>query len=203
MQLQRERQDFFETRVTGRPEVWGALKEVSELIRQGDLAVAQGILDAAGITLPTGRLEDGAYDERGMLYRVRENIISDPLNVLDDDGATVVGDDSLSKNLETGEDTLPPVASTNAITYEKVDKGKEAIEKDAVKVRCRLSDRGGPDTIVLLGQTQNVSVLIRRIRNEATIASPVRVRIAYLGKILAEEQSLEEQGWQPGHVCKR
>lgn len=188
--------------MTGRPEVWGALKEVSELIRQGDLTEAQGILDAAGVTLPTGRLEEGAYDERGMLYRIPENILSNPLNTVEDNGATVVSNEGLSKKLEAGDETVPPVASTRRNTQEKTDKGKEAMEKDAVKVRCRLSDRGGPDIIVLLGQTQAVSVLIRRLRNEATIASSTRVRIAYLGKVLSEAQSLEQQGWQPGHVVQ-
>lgn len=27
-----------------------------------------------------------------------------------------------------------------------------------------------------------------------------RIRIAYMGKMLKENQSLEAQGWQPGHV---
>lgn len=202
LQLQRERQAFFETRVTGQPEVWGALKEVTELLRQGDLVEAQGILDAAGVTLPTGQLEQGAYDERGMLYRLPENIVSDPLNVVDDDGETVVGDDALSKKIEAG--SLALADSTPACDDDttNVDKGKDAIEKDAMKVRCRLSDRGGPDTVVLLGQNQPVSVLLRRLRSEATIASSARVKVVYFGKILEEAKTLEEQGWQQGHVVQ-
>lgn len=201
-ELRSERRDFFDTRVTGRPEVWGALKEVSELIRRGDLTDAQGILDAAGITLPTGRLEEGIYDERGMHYRIPENILTDPLNVVDEDGATMVGNDGLSKELDAGQDVVPAITSTDGATHEKVDKGKEAMEKDAVKVRCRLSDRGGPDTTILLGQSQTVAVLIRRLRTEASISSSARIRIAYLGRILVEKQSLDQQGWQPGHVVQ-
>lgn len=199
-QLRREREDFFETRVTGRPEIWAALKEVCELIRQGDLVDAQGILDAADITLPTGRLEQGAYDERGTLYKLPETIVSNPQNVVDDDGETMIGDDALSKNIEAGGLALP--AQPPPASEEKVDKGKDAIEKDAMKVRCRLSDRGGPDTIVLVGQKQPVSLLVRRVRSEATIASSARVRIVYFGKILDEAQSLEDQGWQQGHVVQ-
>lgn len=201
-ELQRERSEFFETRVTGRPEIWAAIKEVSELVRQGDLTDAQGIIDAAGITLPTGRLEEGIYDERGVHYRVSENILTDPMNVVDEDGTTVVGSDSLSKELDTGKEATLAIPPTDGATQEKIDKGKEALEKDAVKVKCRLSDRGGPDTIVLLGQTQAVSVLIRRLRTETSISSSARVRLAYLGRILVETQSLEEQGWQPGHVVQ-
>lgn len=193
IQLLREREEFFETRVTGRPEIWSAIKEVSELIRQGNLTDAQGILDAAGITLPTGRLEEGAYDERGVLYRIPENIVSDPKNVVEDDE---VPDTPIGKKFEAGAITVP------ASEEEVSDKGKDVIEENAMKIRCRLSDRGGPDTIVLLAPTQPVSVLLRRVRTEATIASSSKVRIAYFGRILDESQTLEEQGWQQGHVVQ-
>lgn len=154
---------------------------------------AQGILDAAGITLPTGKLEDGAYDERGVLYRLPENIVSDPKNVMGDDLET---NGTVSKQLEAGETVVP--GSGAGVR----DKGKDVVEDNAMKIRCRLSDRGGPDTIVLLAPTQPVSVLLRRLRTEATIASSSRVRIAYFGRILDESQTLEEQGWQQGHVVQ-
>ena len=201
-QLRREREEFFETQVTGQQEIWGALKEVCDLVRRGDLADAQGILEAAAVTLPTGQLERGAYDERGMLYKLPEPIVSDPVNVVDDDQETVIGDDALSKKIEAGGLALPAQPMTNGLTEEKLDKGKDAIEKDAMKVRCRLSDRGGPDTVVLVGQKQPVSVLVRRLRSEATIASSSRVKIVYFGKILDEAKTLEEQNWQQGHVVQ-
>lgn len=194
-QLARERDDFFETRVTGRPEIWGALKEVTQLVRQGDLNEAQGILDAAGITLPTGRLEEGAYDERGVLYRLPENIVSDPKNVITEDGMT---GDLFGKNLEAGDSTT----TITALANDPSAKGKNVVEESAMKIRCRLSDRGGPDIIVLLGPTQPVSVLVRRLRTEATIPSSSRVRIAYFGRILDESQTLDDQGWQQGHVVQ-
>lgn len=174
---------------------------MTHLIRQGDLAEAQGILDAAGVTLPTGHLEQGSYDERGMLYRLPENIITDPLNVVDDEGETVVGDDALGKKLGAGGLARPDVPPTET-SAQRIDKGKEAIEKDAVKVRCRLSDRGGPDTIILLGQSQPVSVLLRRLRSEAALPLSARVRIVYFGKILEESMTLGDQGWQQGHVVQ-
>ncbi|KAK5086282.1 hypothetical protein LTR70_007344 [Exophiala xenobiotica] len=201
-QLRREREEFFETQVTGQQEIWGALKEVCELLRHGHLADAQGIIHAAAITLPTGHLEQGAYDERGVLYRLPETVVSDPVNVVDDDQETVVGHDALSKNIEAGGLAVPTQPSTNSHTEEKFDKGKDAVERDAMKVRCRLSDRGGPDTIVLVGQKQPVSVLVRRLRSEATIASSSRVKIVYFGRILDESKTLEDQGWQQGHVVQ-
>ena len=171
--LRRERYEFFETRVTGRREIWDALRQVAECVRDHDFTTAQGILDAIGITLPTGRLEEGGYDEQGNLYRIPNAILSDPSNIQPDDdeagetdtmigaadvqdpGAKVIEDD------EKDDDVLTPTRD---------DKGKAPIEKDAIKIKCRLSDRGGPDVVVALGKTQPVSALLRLVRDEAEVS---------------------------------
>lgn len=166
-------------------------------MREGDLPTAQSILDAVGFTLPTGRLEEGGYDEAGNLYKLPENILSDPTN-LDEkedeqtsvekvkDVTSVTEDEDFSKEILT--ETANP------------DKGKAPVEKDALKIKCRLSDRGGPDVVVLLGRTQSVSVLTKRIRDEVALPSSARVRVAYLGRILDDRQSLLAQDWKEGHV---
>jgi hypothetical protein len=46
-----------------------------------------------------------------------------------------------------------------------------------VKVRCRLSDRGGPDVVVLLGKSQRVGTLAQRIRDEAEVRRRVDLRV--------------------------
>lgn len=51
-----------------------------------DYATAQSIVDAAGVTVPTGDLCQGAYDEQGVLYRLPRCIVSDPDNMVDGDG---------------------------------------------------------------------------------------------------------------------
>ncbi|KAL4790238.1 hypothetical protein BDV19DRAFT_372658 [Aspergillus venezuelensis] len=80
--LDRERKEFFETRVTGRAEVWAALNAALGFMRNGDFETAQSIIDAAGVTVPTGDLCQGVYDERGVLYRLPRCIVSDPLNMV-------------------------------------------------------------------------------------------------------------------------
>ncbi|OAX82979.1 hypothetical protein ACJ72_02658, partial [Emergomyces africanus] len=72
--------------------------------------------------------------------------------------------------------------------------------RDLIKVSARLSDRGGPDLTITIGKNQPVGTLARRIQAEARIADKHRVRIAYLGKILKEQESLLSQGWKEGHV---
>ncbi|KAL4775025.1 hypothetical protein BDW60DRAFT_181014 [Aspergillus nidulans var. acristatus] len=80
--LDRERTEFFETRVTGRPEVWDALSAALQFMRSGDYETAQSIIDAAGVTVPTGDLCQGVYDEQGVLYRLPRCIVSDPVNIV-------------------------------------------------------------------------------------------------------------------------
>ncbi|KIV88389.1 hypothetical protein PV10_08076 [Exophiala mesophila] len=206
-QLQRERYEFFETRVTGRREVWDGLKSVLECLREGDLADAQGILDALGVTLPTGRIEAGSYDEMGNLYKIPEAVVSDPVDVIEDadeDGQTVMGSsevDVIAAKLEAAEGGNASLTQEDSNGEKaKEAKGKAAVEKDALKVKCRLSDRGGPDVIVPLGRNQRVGALSQRIRDETDVPPKAKIKIAYLGRIFDDKLTLLEQGWKEGHV---
>lgn len=213
--------------MTGRHEVWEGLKQTIECLREGDLADAQGILDALAVTLPTGRLEEGAYDEHGNLYKMPEVVISDPTDVVEDiadmDSQTVTGTgdiDVLAAKLEAAEGSNSDLSKDPSNAEKtKEAKGKAAVDKDAVKVRCRLSDRGGPDVVVLLGKSERVGTLAWRIRDEAEVGRLVvgcemiadfdiqvpklaSIRVAYLGKILDDKLTLSEQGWKEGHVVQ-
>lgn len=178
-QLQRERYEFFETRVTGRKEIWNGLKQVVECLREADLADAQGILDALSVTLPTGKLEDGAYDEHGNLYKIPEAVISDPTDIVEDtndvDSQTVAGAsdiDTIAAKLEAAEGANLDERKHDSIQEKaKAAKGKTAV-RDAVKVKCRLSDRGSPecDVTVVLGRSEKVALLVPRIEVEREVS---------------------------------
>ena len=193
--------------MTGREEIWASLKLVVGLLVEGDIATAQGILDAAAITVPTGDLFNGAYDEVGNLYQIPEHIINDPDNVVID------AQDEFTKGGDNEEAT-----DEDEIERRREEKGKAVIKsEDMLKVKARLSDRGGPDITVSVGKDQSVRVLIRRIQEEANVktahcsvagASLTRtqipgkgkIKIAYLGKIFKEGETLQAQGWREGHV---
>jgi len=206
-----ERYEFFETRVTGHQEVWFSLKRAIECLREGDLVDAQGILDAMSVTLPTGKLEDGAYDEHGNLYKIPQAVISDPTNIVEDrndvDTQTVTSTsdiDAIAAKLETTEGThLSESKQDSKEEKAKAFKGKTAV-RDAVKVRCRLSDRGSPesDVTVVLGRSEKVALLANRIEVERDIPSKARLRFAYLGKMLDTAQTLEEQSWREGDIIQ-
>jgi hypothetical protein len=161
-ELNRERQEFFDTRVTGREEIWATLKVVVGMIAESDIQTAQGILDAAAITVPTGDLINGAYDEVGNFYQMPEHIISDPVNLVQEESFPDHTKGESSVDDETDED------ETMAIRRE--DKGKGVLKSgDIIRVKARLSDRGGPDIIVTMGKQQNLRTLVRRIQEETDV----------------------------------
>lgn len=172
-QLDRERREFFETRVTGRQEVWAALAAAITLMRECDLATAQSIVDAAGITVPTGDLCQGCYDEQGALYRLPQCIVNDPENMIrtdatgdysgedDDDDLSVVDDDDDA----SGDELI-----SNDLEQRRDEKGKTS-ERDLISVKARLSDRGGLDLVVSVGKNRSVGFIARKIQEEAEVCS--------------------------------
>ncbi|KAJ5789976.1 uncharacterized protein N7518_006987 [Penicillium psychrosexuale] len=212
-QLDRERTEFFETRVTGRPEIWAAVSTVISLIRNGDLATAQGILDAAGITVPTGDLCEGCYDEQGVLYRVPQCVVSDPENIVPSSSRTASEDGgpagyeeeqdagmlSDSKLADDDADASGDELISQDVERRREEKGKTS-ERNLIRVLARLSDRGGPDILLSIGKGQTVGFLARRVHQEAKLEDDRRVRIAYLGHLLNEREPLVDQGWKTGHV---
>jgi len=162
---------------------------VVELLGQGEVETAQGVLDAAGVTVPTGDLTNGAYDETGNFYHMPEQVIADPENMMEDQVT-----DGLDKDEEANLDD-------EELERRREEKGKSVLKSgDLIKVKARLSDRGGQDIIMMFSKEANVRVLIRKIQEKAGIMEKGKVKIAYLGKILKEGETLLAQGWREGHV---
>lgn len=146
--------------MTGHAEIWATLKVVVGLLADGDVATAQSIVDAAGITVPTGNLKNGVYDEAGNLYQMPDHIISDPQNISQDQENAIKGETS---NEVTDDD--------DDLEIKREEKGKAVLmSADAVNVKARLSDRGGPDVLVTIGKEQHVRVLVRRIQEEGNVS---------------------------------
>ncbi|OQE24633.1 hypothetical protein PENSTE_c007G08733 [Penicillium steckii] len=208
--LDRERCEFFETRVTGRPEVWAAISTAITLMRSDDLSTAQSIIDAAGITVPTGDFCEGCYDQQGALYRLPQCIVSDPVNMAQDESTPtanqsqddIAQDDdieALSDGKLAADDASGDELISEDLERRRDEKGKTS-ERDLISVRVRLSDRGGPDLVLSVGKNQSIGFLARKVHQEGELSNLQRVRLVYLGRMLKEHQSLPEQGWQSSHI---
>ncbi|RGB35021.1 hypothetical protein C1646_700505 [Rhizophagus diaphanus] len=81
--LKRQRDAFWDTAPSyeGRLEIWQALRCSCE---SEDLTLSQAIIDSANITIPTGNLSDGCYDELGNRYVIPIYCIVDPTNLITD-----------------------------------------------------------------------------------------------------------------------
>ncbi|OLN87912.1 Ubiquitin domain-containing protein 2 [Colletotrichum chlorophyti] len=213
--LSRERIEFFDTRVTGRPEVWQSLRAALEIlwdpVGQGaaddgtnGLATAQGILDAAEITLPTGDLAQGAYDQLGNYYPLAEWLVADPTNIIEDDATTDGADEALSTrdlkdDLAGGDETMEELDEDENVRRRE-EKGKAVVDtRDQVSVLARLSETARDVTVSFI-ESDSVRSVARKIQEQSGLPPNKKVRIAYMGKILKENVSLTEQGWQQGHV---
>jgi hypothetical protein len=223
-QLDQERKEFFDTRVTGRAEVWAALAAAISFMHVNDLATAQSIIDAAGVTVPTGDLCQGCYDEQGALYRLPRCIVSDPENMVQEDSASRCDDGYDDFDTDDSKLSLDEASGDELIAGDSEDrrdeKGKIS-ERDLIRVTARLSDRGS-DVVVLVGKNQTVGLIARRVQQEAgvclvftvqsspskqnpnvvfeQISANQRVRIVYLGRMLRENTPLVNQGWKAGNI---
>ncbi|KAF1953312.1 hypothetical protein CC80DRAFT_450752 [Byssothecium circinans] len=178
-QLEKERNDWWDTRTTGREEIWRALRLMVESVQAGDLAEAQALLDATECTCPNGMLWKGVFDGRGEWYRIHEWIVVEPENVVDDEGD--------GKEVDDDDDEGGGVVGT----IPREGKGKEVeVLGDPVKVRCRLSSTG-QDCIVGIHKGERVGGLVTKLKAKAGINPFASVRIVYGGQIIHENQPLE------------
>ncbi|KAG7101775.1 Ubiquitin domain-containing protein 1 like [Verticillium longisporum] len=192
--LARERTDFFDTRVTGRAEVWetlhAALRVLWDPAAQGaaddgtnGLATAQGFLTAAEVTLPTGNLTNGVYDALGNYYPLPEWVVADPDNVAEDDTDAGADEARSSRGRDkedlTGRDDTEDAHDEAARRRE--EKGKAVDDaQNRVTVLARISDT-----------SRDVSV---------SLPDTKTIRIAYMGKLAKESTPLADLGWTRGHV---
>lgn len=129
------------------------------------ILTAQTILDAAGITLPTGDLAGGAYDGFGAFYPLHQYVVSDPQNLVDSP-AGVTGDDKDAESDELDEEE---------ILRRREEKGKAVVNpKDLINVRARLSEGSSSDLVVTIGKQDSVRLLTRRVFEESGVSSSVQ-----------------------------
>ncbi|KAL1306986.1 hypothetical protein AAFC00_005618 [Neodothiora populina] len=198
-ELERQREAFFETRVTGTVETWATLRLVCDMLRAGNVAGAQGILDASGLTCPTGSVvaerqatrngrtskKGGVYDDKGVLYGVPGWIVADPEDlvkeIVDEDHDEKAGDiDHLTAGSHVAEKGESP----------------EDYIGELVKVKARLSGKE-TDVVVTVGREQKIGVVVSKIKDKAKVD---KLRLVHMGKMLGENEKLSDTAWAPGHV---
>ncbi|PHH92066.1 hypothetical protein CDD83_9092 [Cordyceps sp. RAO-2017] len=214
--LDAERADFFDTRVTGRPEIWQTIRAALQVLGQpaipddsndedlDGLATAQSILSAAEISLPTGDLANGAYDSLGNYYQLPPWVVADPTNLAQDaplrHARTHSAAADASADDDDDEDDDDDDLARRSSQRRREEKGKAVLDlRDQVVLRARLSETGR-DIELAVAKSDTVRSVARHIALESSLPSSKKIKLAYMGKMLKENSSLESQGWQSGHV---
>ncbi|KAJ2655847.1 hypothetical protein IWW48_005319 [Coemansia sp. RSA 1200] len=160
--LERQRNEFWETApyYGGRKEIWQALRVASESTT--DTQLASAILDSIGVTVPTGRFVDGAYDERGVCYRVPQYCINEPANLAEND-------DNWS-----GKSAAASSVSASAQHGEQQNKQRVVVRLCA-----------GEDVELALAPDTTVAQIQQQLVERGHVMADARVRVLYLGRMLA------------------
>jgi hypothetical protein len=151
--LEKERNDWWDTQVTGSQEVWGAIRLAAQSLQLGKMREAQQWLEAMECTCPTGSLWKGVYDKTGVMYRVPEWLIVEPEGLVPEDA----GDDAAGE-------------SAGAAGQDGAQEEDDEEDDEPVVVRARIS-RTGRDVVLKLQKKQTVASIIEKIKEQAEVRS--------------------------------
>ena len=171
--LEKERNDWWDTQVTGSQEIWGAIRLAAQYLQAGELQEAQTMLDATGCTCPTGCLWRGVYDSTGVMYKVPEWLIVEPEGLVEessDDEGEAAGPAEADKAAELDDD--------------------DNEEDDLVLVRIRNS-RTQRDVPVNIRSKETVAAIVEKFRKHAQLEVDTKVRLAYGGRLYQDYETLE------------
>ncbi|CAG8536793.1 6083_t:CDS:2 [Paraglomus occultum] len=181
-QLKNQRDAFWDTAPSyeGRLEIWQALRYACE---SEDLVFAQAILDSVNVTIPTGNLANGCYDELGNRYVIPVYCIVDPINLTkdeDDEGSSTSSDDMDVKLLSDQQ------ATTSAPQH---------------TVKIRLSNTARDIDIGVNLKTDTIAMLRRKIcLHENLDFKTTHVRILFLGRVLEDKTRVADVKVEEGQV---
>lgn len=197
--LAMKRQTFWESAPTsGRRVVWENLKVVAEAMLQGDLGLANSVLEAADLRVPHGDLSV-VFDALGQLYQLPRYVYSTPTNLLTDEEAAAV-------IASTRRDHVGPVVdvpltlrlSPSAITVEqdiKMTVKSNTLVRELKVALHELLAAGGCD------QQEDASVKRPNKWIKRGLPAP-RQRVMRNGRELGDEQHMQECGVTPGSLLQ-
>lgn len=152
--LEKERNDWWDTQVTGSQEVWGAIRLAAQSLQAGKLRDAQQWLETMECTCPTGCLWKGVYDSTGVMYKLPEWLIVEPEGLVAE---------------ESSSDSAGGPAST-ATGTDAAQEVEDDEDDEPVLVRARIS-RNGRDVVLKLRRKEPVASIVEKLKQQAEVRS--------------------------------
>ncbi|KAJ4314527.1 hypothetical protein N0V94_006408 [Neodidymelliopsis sp. IMI 364377] len=186
--IDKERQDWWDTRVTGSQEIWACLHRAVEYLQQGDVATAQGLLDAQECTCPNGQIWSGVYDDTGVLYKIPEWLIIEPAGLVDeeDESATTTTEGHNREVTTPGTETNPTASSTH-------DQASE-LDDAEFTVRARISTTA-TDVRIKVRRREAITSIYEKLRTKAQLNPDDRIVLVYGGRQYQDHETLESNAY--------
>ena len=159
--LEKERNDWWDTQVTGSQEVWGAIWLAAQSLQAGKLKDAQQWLETMECTCPTGCLWKGVYDSTGIMYKVPEWLIVEPEGLVaeaDSDEDAAMGAAEVAQESDDEEDDEPSL------------------------VRVRIS-RNGHDVALKIRRKEQIMSIVEKLKKQAKVRSSTSGPVQHEGAV--------------------
>ncbi|KAF3049861.1 hypothetical protein E8E11_009536 [Didymella keratinophila] len=170
--LEKERRDWWDTRVTNNVQVWQCLKAATEALQEGDLATAQTLLDVQGCTCPSGQLWSKVYDDRGAEYKVPEWLVIEPAGIVE-------GDEVLLNEDKTND----------ATAFDEAALGREFV------IRVRFSSLA-PDLKMKVSERETIASIREKCKALAKLDADHQLKLIYSGRMYQDHETLaSHENW--------
>ncbi|KAF2833030.1 hypothetical protein CC86DRAFT_365022 [Ophiobolus disseminans] len=174
--LEQERKDWWDTQVTGSPEVWGAIRLAAQSLQVGKIKDAQQWLETMECTCPTGCLWKGVYDSTGVMYKVPEWLIVEPEGLVREEELDHEG------------------AAGAASGADGVQESDDDEDNEPLLVRARIS-RDGRDVTLKIRRREPVALIVEKLKKEAELDVSSNVRLVYGGRVYHDHEILESHSF--------
>lgn len=183
-QIAFQREEYWSTRIGGNVIMWQAIRTASDAMLQNDSALANAIIEASGISTPSGSL-DTCYDETGYLYKIPRFCYSDPVELTEGNQAVeLVAVEVSKKDKGTGS----PV------------KLKVRVNPGDINMQINVSSN---DTILDVKRAvQEYSVVAQSKEASIPFCDENRQRIMFMGKELKNSNLVSQAGMEDGRVVQ-
>jgi len=217
VELVKRREEFWDTRIEGKAEMWQAIRMSAEA---GDASTAAAIMDSAGLTPYDIDKADSCYcyDQLGNRYEVPMFVLYEPSNLLDDNSTNLpkqnIALDTHKQNdprlasSQSKEDTVECTSSSKSIaspvkgeagpsliesvnTSANSDSSSEHDEKKEARISFKVRLSSGQDISVTMKPTDSISEMKRKVAQ--LCGTPAnKQKVIYRGKLLPDVSILKD-----------
>ncbi|ORX88316.1 hypothetical protein K493DRAFT_341370 [Basidiobolus meristosporus CBS 931.73] len=208
-QLKAKRDEFWETAPTyevGRREIWQRLRTVCETT---DLSQAQSIVDSLRLSVPTGHLSDGCYDELGNRYIIPIYCFAEPANLIRPTPGSSPNHPSAEYELnhKSNPGQIPTITITEHAESEPygypmyMPQTSTSTSDEGEELVVRLST--GKDIRIKVSPLDNMEVVKSKVCGVENVdPSRVNARFFYMGKMLNNSTTIQEINVPAGGVIQ-